>query len=620
MKRRINMKKILSVLLAAVIALSCASLFAAGAATQQLWIRFGGDDVDSADSDKAVSWWQAENGEYYLFIPSYWDASSLKIFTSVSSEVKMGDTVIVSGETYDLGEKGAFTYAGKEYKYNVVSSSGVGTIFIKTESCSLDAIHADKSHSEKGNIYIYNEKGKCQTLDDNKQEDNELSTIKGRGNASWQAPKKPYNIKLANKYKLFGMQKSKKWSLIANYEDTSLMRNSVAFGAAADAGMAYTPEYAPTDLYINGEYQGSYLLTSRIEASSKRVDVENLDDINEEICIDKYGEDFDMDTLARGGVYGRFSGLLENTYKYVEIPESDKNTTVGGYILEMELANRYADEMSGFVTADSQPICMKEPEYASKEQMEFISDYYQRFEDAVKSETGKNGKGEAYTELADIESFAKYYLLSEWYENLDSGLTSTYFYLDSSKDGILYAGPVWDYDMAFGNFTETRFGIDFANPEEFAVCFNRQYRNTVFGKTDIYENPTIFNRLCQKDDFVQACKRYWDAGVKESVTAWSGEKFDEYKALIRDSAVMDHILWNTYKTADVKSVAEKYDADAAALKDFTVKRTAFLDANLGKVQENPHKTGFFASLGKKILKGANDLFEKIIVVFKLENK
>ena len=60
------MKKILSVLLAAVIALSCASLFAAGAATQQLWIRFGGDDVDSADSDKAVSWWQAENGEYYL--------------------------------------------------------------------------------------------------------------------------------------------------------------------------------------------------------------------------------------------------------------------------------------------------------------------------------------------------------------------------------------------------------------------------------------------------------------------------------------------------------------------------------------------------------------------------
>lgn len=614
------MKKIISVILAMMITLSCAALFATGAATQELWIRFGGADVEDAKSDKAVSWWKAENGEYFLFVPSYWDKTALKIFLSVEGEVKMGDTVITSGETYDLGEKGVFTYSGKEYKYNVLSSSGIGTIFIQTESGSLDAIHADKSHAEKGNIYIYNEKGKSQTLDDDKNEDTALASIKGRGNATWQLPKRPYNLKLENKYKIFGMQKSKKWSLIANYEDETLMRNSVAFGAAADAGMAYTPESAPTDLYINGEYKGSYLLTSRIEAASKRVDVENLDDINEEVCIDKYGEDFDMDTLKRGGVYGRFSGLLENTLKYVEIPESDKNTAVGGYILEMELGNRYADEISGFVTDNSQPIIMKEPEYASKEQMEFISDYYQRFENAAISESGKNDKGEAYSELADIESFAKYYALSEWYENLDSGLTSTYFYLDSSKDGILYAGPVWDYDMAFGKFKEKRFGIDFANPEEFAVCFNRQYRNTVFGKYDIDEKPTIFNILNQKEDFVAAVKENWDSSVFEAVTAWSTESFDEYAALVRDSAIMDHILWNTYGSADAKTVGEKYDADISALKDFVTRRAAFLNANFGKVQENPHQTGFFASIGKKILKGVNDLFEKIIVTFRLENK
>lgn len=613
------MKKLMSVILALVIALSCAAMFASSAATQELWIRFGGDDVADAKSDKAVSWWKAESGEYFFFVPSYWDASELRLFPSVEGEVKLNGTAITAGEAYDLGESGAFTFAGKDYKYNVLSSSGIGTIFIQTESGSLDAIHADKSHAEKGNIYIYNEKGKCQTLDDDKNEDNELASIKGRGNATWQLPKRPYNLKLGSKYKIFGMQKSKKWSLIANYDDETLMRNSVAFGAAKDSGMAYTPEYAPTDLYINGEYKGSYLLTSRIEAASKRVDVENLDDINEEVCIDKYGEDFDMDTLKRGGVYGRFSGLLENTYKYVEIPESEKNTAVGGYILEMELGNRYADEISGFVTKNSQPITMKEPEYASKEQMEFISDYYQRFEEAAISESGKNEKGEAYGELADIESFAKYYALSEWYENLDSGLTSTYFYLDSSKDGILYAGPVWDYDMAFGNFREKRFGIDFANPEEFAVCFNRQYRNTVFGKYDIDEKPTIFNILNQKEDFVAAVKEVWDSSVFEAASAWSAGSFDDYAALIKDSAVMDHILWNTYGTADAKTVAEKYDGNVAALKDFVTKRTAFLNTNFGKVQENPHQTDFFTSIGKKILKGFNDLFEKIIVTFKLEN-
>ncbi len=612
------MKKITSVLLALILTLSCALIMNAGAEKAGLNLKFGGKDVASADSEKAVSWWQAENGEYFIFVPSYWDAKELKLFTD-GKDVKLGDTAVVNGETYDLGASGTIKADGKDYKYNVVASSGVGTIFITTESGSLDAIHADKSHSEKGKIFIYNEKGKCQTLDDDKNEDNELSTIKGRGNATWQNAKKPYNIKLKNKYKIFGMQKSKKWSLIANYEDSVMMRNSLAYSAAADSVMPYTPEYAPTDLYINGNYMGSYILTSRIEAASKRIDIENLDDLNEEICLDKYGEDFDMDTLTSGGTYGTYAGLLEGTYKYMNIPESEKSTDKGGYILEMELANRYAAELSGFVTNDSQPITMKEPEYASKAQMEFVRDYYQRFEDAVIASDGKNSKGEKYTDLADLESLAKYYALSEWYDNLDSGLTSTYFYIDTTKDGILYAGPVWDYDMAFGNFGEGRFGIDFTNPEEFAVRFNRQYRNTIFGKTDIYENPTIFNRLCQKKEFIDAVKEYWDSDIKEAVEAWSGENFDAYRDKIRDSVIMDHILWNTYGTSNPAEIGAKFDKDAAQLKEFVTKRTAFLSANIGKLVENPHTTGFFPSLGKKILKGVNDLFEKAIVALKLEN-
>ncbi len=613
------MKKILSVLLAVILTLGCASMLGASAETAPFTLSFGGEDVDSADSGKAVTWWKADNGEYFLFVPSYWKADSLRIFTN-GKDVKKGDTAIVNGETYDLGKSGTIKADGAEYKYNVVASSGVGTIFITTESGSLDAIHADKSHSEKGKIYIYNAKGKCQTLDDDGKEDNKLAQIKGRGNATWQAAKKPYNIKLGDKYKIFGMQKSKKWCLIANYEDSTMMRNSLAYGAAADAGMPYTPEYAPTDLYINGNYMGAYILTSRIEAASKRIDVENLDDLNEEICIDKYGEDFDMDTLPQGGKYGPYTGLLEGTYKYVEIPDSDKSTDKGGYILEMELGNRYYDELSGFVTKDSQPITMKEPEYASKAQMEFVSDYYQRFEDAVIADDGKNEKGEKYTDLANLESFAKYYAISEWYGNLDSGLTSTYFYIDTTKDGILYAGPVWDYDMAFGNFNEGRFGIDYTNPEEMMVRYNRQYRNTIFGKQDIYENPTIFNRLCQKKDFIDAVKQYWDADIAEAVEAWSGDKFDEYRDTVRASVIMDHILWNTYGTSDPAKVGEKFDVDAAALKTFVTKRTAYLDKNIGILSENPHETGFIASIGKKILKGVNDLFEKAIVTFGLENK
>ena len=168
----------------------------------------------------------------------------------------------------------------------------------------------------------------------------------------------------------------------------------------------------------------------------------------------------------------------------------------------MELANRYYGEKSGFVTTRSQPITMKSPEYASQAQMEYISDLYQRFEDAVFAGNGRNALGEHYTDIADLESLAKYYMISEWCSNMDSGLTSTYFYKPEGADSKLFAGPVWDYDIAFGNNKGTRYGCDYNNPEEFTVCFGRQYRNTVFGKLDVdykhcLQPPLQKTRICR---------------------------------------------------------------------------------------------------------------------------
>lgn len=561
---------------------------------------------------ESVDWFKAENGEYYFFIPSYWDASELTVRTS--AQAKLGDADIVSGEALDLGTSGTITSGGKEYKYNVVASSGVGTVFITTESGSLDAVNADKSVKEPGEVAIYNAKGKLQN------DDKELSYIKGRGNASWKGAKKPYNIKLNSKAKLLGMNKSKKWCLIANMDDLSLMRNAMTYTAAAQAGLDYSPENAPVDLYINNNYMGSYLLTSKIEAAGARIDVEDLDEVNEDICIAEYGDDFDMDTLAQGGVYGSFSGLLEGNYKYVEIPETEDSTTDGGYILEMEIANRYAGEKSGFVSNDGQPITMKSPEYASKAQMEFISGYYQRFEDAIISPEGKNGDGEDYKDLIDVESFAKYYDICEWTSNVDTGLTSTYLYMDTTKDGKLYAGPVWDYDIAFGNTDISRYGNDYTDPAQFTVCYSRQYRNTIFGQSDVDEKANVFNYLCQKADFLAECKSVWDSGVYEAVSAWSGETFDEYAETVTDSAVMNHIRWNSFGTGDADEVKAAYLKEVSTLRDFASKRVEFMNSHISDARDRQTKTNFFVKIGKKLAAGINNIFEKLIVVFRLENK
>lgn len=608
------MKKIISAFLALAIAFSCAALFAFGAdaAGEGLIVSVSPETPEDGKLE-TVKWVKTEGGEYFFFIPSYWNADSLKVSFSGAAEASLNGKKIENGSVYNLGSGGKITAGGADYKYTLLSSSGIGTVFINTESGSLDSVHADKSYKEEGTVAIYDSEGNNQCSND------KLDYIKGRGNQTWEYDKKPYNIKLNKKVSVLGMKKSKKWCLIANYSDASLSRNSIIYGAAADAGMEFTPEYSPVDLFINNEYKGSYLITSKIEVDENRIDLENLDDANEDACVEKFGEDFDMDTLKKGGTYGTFAGLLENTYKYVEVPE-DENTSKGGYVIEMELANRYFDEIGGFVTSRSQPFIMKSPEYASKSQVEFVRDFYQRFEDAVYSKDDKNAAGEYYYNLADMKSLAEYYIISEWSSNMDSGLTSTYFYIDNTKDSKLYAGPVWDYDIALGNNDSKRFGCDYTNPEEYTVCFSRMYRNTVFGRVDAEAKTTVYNELTNKSGFIKECKKYWDENMYSVFKDWSEKKASAYIRLITDSAVMDHILWNNYGTSDAKTVKEKFEKDAGDTVRFISKRTEFMNGTIGNVQNNPHDIGFIDSIRMKLLTFANNMFEKMIVTFKLENK
>lgn len=613
------MKKLISIILALVLSFSCLSI-AVSAANDASISNFAIEsvaefDVKAGKGDGAAvkTEWYEIDGTYYLFVPSSIDLANVKISFDADADVYAGSTKLVNGETTDAfnGKSEVVLTCGNEnFKVIIINESTVASVFIETESGSLDAVHADKNYKEEGKITIIN--SDLVTAEYN----GVLDYIKGRGNSTWQMEKKPYNIKLDKKADLFGMGKSKKWSLIANHSDDSLARNVAAYYAAKEAGMPYTPLYVPCDVYINDEYMGAYLLTTRVEVDETRVDIDNLDDVNEEICIKEYGEDFDMDTLAKGGIYGKFAGLLQGTQKWVEVPVTEGEAETGGYILEMELANRYTDEISGFVTSRSQPFIMKSPEYASKAQIEYISDYYQRFEDAVFSETGKNSIGEDYKDLADLNSLAKFYAINEWTSNQDCGLTSTYFYKPAGEK--LYAGPVWDFDICFANNDSGRFGCDYTNPEEFTVCFGRQYRNTFFGKYDVDEVPHIYNELCKKQEFVTEVKNVWDSEVKAAVEK-TNVMLSTYAEANMGSAVMNAIRWNIFGTYDVGAIKTAYTKAVNDVYTFSTVRTQFLTKNFGTVQVQDVETNFFLAGLKKIGTGMNNLFEKLIVAFGLEN-
>lgn len=275
------------------------------------------------------------------------------------------------------------------------------------------------------------------------------ASIKGRGNSSWGMPKKSYSIKLDKKSKVLGMSKSKRWVLIANYSDKTLIRNDLASYLANNifTNMDWSPEFKAVELSINGEYKGSYLLGEQIKIDEKRI---NIEDISEA-----------------------------------------KNIEDGGFILEI---NARQDEAYNFVTTHGVAISLKDPDEVSAEIQTRVHDIVQLAEDVIFSSTFADinpATGKAnYESVIDVDSLIDWYFVNELAKNRDcANFSSIYLYYDPS-DKLLHMGPVWDFDIGFGNDGETQ-------------CYD--YKGW-------YISSNIwFEQLSKDPNFVQRVKDRWNA-------------------------------------------------------------------------------------------------------------
>ena len=435
-------------------------------------------------------------------------------------------------------------------------STQIGTLYITTESGSMDAIDNDVTHATK-------EKGTLKAMDPegNVIYDGKLSGIKGRGNSTWVLPKKPYNITLENKADLFNMGEAKSWCLLANYYDDTLIRNTITFHLVADMGIDYCMSCYPVDLYLNGTYNGSYLLTEKVEVGTNRVDITDLEKATEKV------NDEALKTYAKMGT----NEFVYDTYKYVDIPNNPEDIT-GGYLLEVELDSRYAAEVSGFVTTRGQSVILKSPEYASKEQIEYISDYVQQLEDALHSIDGYNQLGKHYTDYIDVTSFAKMALLEEITMNHDAYLTSFYIYKDSDAigDGKLHAGIPWDFDQAWERGNDDRLWD--TNSTWVTGEYSPYYLAAAIADTkEVREEASrLWRSMMTKNIYVLLGKRQSSGALKS---------IDQYYEQIKESGNRDLALWNLY--------SDKTGIDK--IKEYTLTRYFFIqeDMNKGNVFGHP---------------------------------
>ena len=258
-------------------------------------------------------------------------------------------------------------------------------------------INSKDVYVEDGTLSIFDKNGELEL--------NILSDFKGRGNSTWMMPKKPYAIKLSSKAEVMGMPKHKRWVLLANWVDRTLLRNDIAFEIAKKCpALPWTPRGEFVELYLNGKHRGNYYLCEHIKIDKNRV---NIDEIDE------------------------------------ETPETDLS---GGYLLEFDTYSNA--EINYFYTKHKNlPVTIKEPDEEVITSWEHPAyTYIQNFVNSVEDALEKGNYSEIES-LIDVKSYAEWWLLYNLVGNLEPNHPKS-CYMYKKRNGKLYAGPAWDFDCA----------------------------------------------------------------------------------------------------------------------------------------------------------------------------
>ncbi len=423
--------------------------------------------------------------------------------------------------------------AAKKLDITVMHSANLPTIFIDTESGSIDEILADKNYSETAKIRIYDKEGVL-------EKSVGLKSFKGRGNYSWNNwEKKPFALSLKKEDSLLGLGSGTKYALIANASDATLMRNDIAFRIEEKLGIKYAHTGRHVDLYVNGDYMGNYYLMDAIDAGVERIDIRNLAS--------------EMDRI--------YDGIDCTSFPVYETPEmkgwnldAEPEDITGGYIVEREFGDRYmteyGDNPSCFITAADEHFVVSSPKYCSKAQINYIKNLFDETEKAILSSDGINpDTGKSVEEYIDIESFTVKILAAEVTLNYDAGVSSEYFYKDSDRtDSRLYAGPGWDYDMSMGNYLDWM-EFEGYGPGRSIIVSNETDSSKWYAK--LYHRDDV-NRI-GRSKYIELCP-YIDELTDKTIPS--------YKSILAASAKMDGIRWqsmydeNGYTTGDDEEYIE----------------------------------------------------------------
>ena len=433
----------------------------------------------SSGGEEVIAGWKNEAGEYYLFLPGYADHTAVRLRFH-AEDVRIDGRPAEDGmfcEAFELNTPYPFSYTSGSERITsaltIVQSGNLPTLYLDTNSGSMEHIHGKKGNRETGRMRLYTPEGDVVFAGN-------LDAINGRGN-DWLVPKKSYSLQLDFGADLLGMGQAEKWILTANALDASHLRNKMIFDFADAVGLTHSPESEWVDLYLNGEYAGLYLLCERNELHEQRV--------------------------APGGE--------------------------GKYLVSMDVAGRLESNNRPYVTTDSGYAFRIHDSQIGDETLQRL---LQSVENAISAEDGVDPQtGKHWSELIDLDSWAKKYLIEEVFGNSDGGLISQYFYGSDAKTQM-YAGPVWDYDISMGKAQASGGGgprsIFASRPRVLSKISLSWYY-------ELYRQEAFYERVVElyRDEYLPLLDMFLNT------------RMEEYTSRIAESSAMNQLRWDVLEAS-----------------------------------------------------------------------
>ncbi len=473
------------------------------------------------NSDDTQAWqsWQSVHDEdfnevnsdtKYFFLPSSANDEKVDIYNAYSYAITINGVTVDSLKTasvpYETNVEYSVRADGKRIKLYFMKSTAEAAVYINNDNADgygtelIRYLSQTKSNSASATGAITDADGTLESAD--------VKKIKGRGNTTWSKPKKAFNITFNDSVTVGSMDKCKKYSILANYQDDSLSRNRFLYDLSDAVDMPYASDSRYVDFYSNGYYWGSYQMTQKVDTGKNNL----LSDIDEDGYLNE-------------------DGSINEDFAFVCEVDAGAN-----------------DDDYYFQSASGNKITIKTPELdpgdkGYNEVKDYVKEKFDSMYNAFKNSADDLDK------YIDIDSVTKIYLINELGKNWDSGVSSLFFTYKQDENGNwkFYGSPVWDYDNSLGNAV----GID-GELNDIGVNDYEDYSGwwcKYKGKNkNSHRTNNIMNLIARNSDILEAAPKIWFEDFVPAINTFmssgvsEGEIYssDVYYSYIAGSAEMNY--------------------------------------------------------------------------------